>query len=123
MAYSPDKPDSTPHVQCPFAATMTQHDDDSKIVSTDDKKGRVGDSSFLARIVDIPGLDDASPRIAQDRKWQGQLLPQCFGSVGSIDGGGDSGSTGRADFVEMLAVIRQLANAERSPTAAVKEQD
>ena len=52
---------------------------------TDNKDGGFGDAAFLAWVVDVPLLDEAFPGIAQDRKRQGQLLPQCLRSIWRID--------------------------------------
>ncbi len=95
---------------------------DSTIL-TDNKDGGFGDAAFLARIVDVPLLDDAPPGIAQDRKRQGQLLPQCLGSIWRIDGRGYKRGASCTNLVVTLAVIRQLAEAEWSPIPAVEEQD
>jgi len=92
-------------------------------VRTDDKDRRFRDTTPLARIVDIPLPDQAPLCVTQDRKWQRELFPQDFRLFRRIRGNGDEFSTGRANFIVVVAVIRQLANTKRSPATAIEEQD
>jgi len=51
------------------------------------------------------------------------LAAQVFGYFRRIDRNSDKGRAGGVDFVIMIAKIRQLAEAKRSPGTAIKNQD
>src|SRR5512146_67865 len=60
--------------------------------------------------------------IAKNRKRQRQLSPQRLRFIGCIDRNSYYARARRTDFRVVLSVIRQLAEAERSPIAAIEEQ-
>jgi hypothetical protein len=91
-------------------------------IAVDDEDGRLRDAALLPRVVDIPLLNDAPFGVAQNRKREPQLAPHCFRFRGRIDGYGRDAGPGRGDFCVVVAVIRQLAEAKRSPIAAIEEQ-
>lgn len=78
-------------------------------ITIDDEDGRLGDAAILPRVVDIPILNDAPLGVAQNRKREPQLAPQCFRFRGRIDGYGRDTGPRRVDFCVVVAVIRQLA--------------
>lgn len=92
-----------------------------KVAANDENCG-FGDPSLFAPVIDIPVLNDASFRIAQNGEWQTELATQGFGSFRRIHRDAGKGRAGRTDFLVMLAIIRQLAEAERSPRAAIEDE-
>jgi hypothetical protein len=95
---------------------------DGPITMIDDEERRLGDASPLLRIVDAPILDHPPLGITQDRKGQPQLAPQSFRFFWRIDGYSHHVGPGRADFRVMIAVIRQLAETEWSPSSAIEKK-
>jgi hypothetical protein len=86
-----------------------------------EKDRRLGDAALLPWVVEIPGFDDAPLRIAQNRERQGQLEPQCLRLFRCIHRDRDEARPRRTDFLVVLAVVHQLAEAEGSPMAAIEE--
>jgi len=91
-------------------------------VAADDKGGGFRDPSLLACVVDISGFNDLSSRVAQDGERQVHLATQRFGYLWRVHRNSDKGRAGRADFFIMIAEIRQLAEAERSPGTAIEDE-
>ena len=81
----------------------------------------LGDAAFLARIVDVPMPDDTPVRIAQNRKRQREVSAQGLRRFRCIYRDGYYARGRGPDFQVVLSVVRQLAEAERSPIAAIKE--
>ena len=84
--------------------------------------GWLGDAAFLAGVVDAPLPNHATVGIAQDRKRQREVNPQRLRFVRSIHRHGHYACARRPDFQVVLSVVRQLAEAESSPIAAIEEQ-
>jgi hypothetical protein len=92
-------------------------------VAIDDENGRFRDAAFFAGVVNAPLLHHAPFRVAQNRKRQVKLLPYRLRFLWRIDGNGNEVRAGRANFFIVLPVFRQLAEAERSPVAAIKQEN
>ncbi len=90
-------------------------------VLIDNEDCRLSDTAFLACIADIPILDDAPLRIAQNRKRQRKLSTHALGRCRRIYRDGYYACGRRPDFRVVVSVVRQLAEAERSPIAAIEE--
>jgi hypothetical protein len=91
-------------------------------VGTDDEHGRFCNTAPLAGVVDVPFPNHAACCIAQDHERQPQVPPHRFGGLRRINRHGGKISAGGPDFVIVVAVIRQLAEAEGSPVAAIEEE-
>ena len=76
---------------------------------------------FSREFVDAPVPNDATFRIAQNRKRQRELTPQGLRFVGRIHRDSHYARARRPDFQVVLSVVRQLAEAERSPITAIEE--
>jgi hypothetical protein len=92
-------------------------------IATEDEDGRYGDPTLFAGIVDAPLLDHAFAGVAENREGQAKVVAQGCRLGGRIDGNGNYVRAGRADFIVVCGIVRQLAEAEGSPIAAVKEED
>ena len=92
-------------------------------VAIDDENGRFCDAALFACVVNIPLLYYASFRVAQNRKRQLKLLPYRLRFLRWIDGNRNEVRAGRANFFIVLPVFRQLAEAERSPVTAIKQEN
>src|ERR1035441_5242732 len=102
----------------PTASTsVTYH-----LAGVNNEDGWLGDAAFLAGVVDAPVPNDATFRIAQNRKRQREVNPQALLFVGCIHRDGHYARARRPDFQVVLSVVRQLAEAERSPITAIEEQ-
>ena len=88
----------------------------------DDEYCRLGNATLLLGIIDAPIFDHLPFGIAQNRKRQPEFAPHSFGFDRWIDGYGHHIGPGRADFCVMIAVIRQLAETEWSPGAAIEKK-
>jgi hypothetical protein len=91
-------------------------------VTIDDENGWSCDAALFACVVNIPLLHDTAFRVTQDWKWQPQLLAHCFGFFEPVDRDGSDARARRANFAVLLAVIRQLAEAEGSPVPAKEDK-
>jgi hypothetical protein len=87
------------------------------------KHCRLGDPAVLPRIEDVPVTHNLPFRIAQNRERQRKLFAQGFGNFRWIHRHSHQARTRRLESEVVVAIIRQLAKAERSPTAAIEEQD
>lgn len=97
--------------------------DQHAAVAIQNEHGRLGNPAFFLAIDDAPGLDHFAPRVAQDRERQIVLPADGFGPPGFVHG--ESGKI-KARIVEgpgVVAILRQLAEAHRSPMTAVENQD
>jgi hypothetical protein len=91
-------------------------------VAPDDEQRWPGNPALLFRVEATPGADDLAARIAKDRERQAQLAAKGFGARRVVHRDGeDAGARGAYRAME-LAILRQLAKAERSPVAAEKEK-
>jgi hypothetical protein len=70
----------------------------------------------------VPFPDDAACRVAQDHERQPQVPAHRLGRLGRIDRHRHDISAGGPDFAIAVAVVRQLAEAEGSPMAAVEQE-
>lgn len=77
---------------------------------------------MFAGIVNVPIADDAALGIAQDRKGQIELAAHPFRFLLWIYGNSEDACSRRTNGVVVLTIIRQLAEAERSPVATIKKQ-
>jgi hypothetical protein len=91
-------------------------------VGIDNEQGRLCDAAPLAGVVDVPFPNHPPRRVAQDHERQPQVPPHRFGRLRRIDRYADNISAGGPDFVIVVAIIRQLAEAEGSPMSAVEEE-
>ena len=91
-------------------------------IAIDDEYYRLGNATLLLGIINTPILDHPPLGIAQNGKGQPQLAADCFGFDWRIDAHGHNVGPGRADFLVMIAVIRQLAKTEWSPIAAIEDK-
>jgi hypothetical protein len=89
-------------------------------VRLNDKDRGLGDAAPLLRVVEIPLANDAPLRIAQNRERQTQPASQGLRLFKRIYGDGHNARPGCADSLVMVAIVRQLAEAEGSPVAAIK---
>src|ERR1035441_8766701 len=102
----------------PTASTsVTYH-----LAGVNNEDGWLGDAAFLAGVVDAPVPNDATLGIAQNRKRQTEVNPQGLRCVGCIHRDSHYARARRPDFQVALSVVRQLAEAERSPITAIEEQ-
>lgn len=85
--------------------------------------GGDGNASALARIEQIPSLDLAAVGIAEQGEGQIEASLQCLGTRSGINGDGGEVVAELNEGGGMVAKVRQLAEAERSPVTAVKEED
>ncbi|MGC1106595.1 MAG: hypothetical protein WA876_08660 [Candidatus Acidiferrales bacterium] len=92
-------------------------------VAIKDENGWLRNAASFPCVVDIPLLYHVSFRVAQNRKRQVKFLPYRIRLLLLIDGNGNEVRAGRANFFIMLPVFRQLAKAERSPVAAIKQEN
>ncbi len=79
-------------------------------------------SAFLRPVEQAPALDHFTARIAQNRKGKLELAGDRFGTGAIIDRERDDFGAGIAQLRVTVSIIRQLAEAERSPMAAVEDQ-
>jgi len=70
-----------------------------------------------------PVPNDTTFRIAQNRKRQREVNPRGPRFFGCIDRDSYDARARRPDFQVALSVVRQLANAESSPIAPIKEEN
>ena len=91
-------------------------------VGIDDEHGRLRDAAPLAGVVDAPFPDDAAFRVAQNHERQPQVPPHCLGRLRRIDRHRHNISAAVPDFAVVVAVVRQLTEAEGSPVAAIEEE-
>ncbi len=91
-------------------------------ISLNDKGRRLRNATLLPPVIYVPLLDDAAVRIAQYWERQIQFAPQCLRCLLNIYGDSGQAGPGRADFLVMIPVVRQLAEAEWSPRATIEEQ-
>lgn len=91
-------------------------------IAVNDKDCRFGNPTLVPRIIDIPLLYHAPFCITQNRKRQVQLKAQLFRFFRRIHRNGHDTGPGGVEFMIMPAVIRQLAETERSPMSAIEEQ-
>jgi hypothetical protein len=92
------------------------------LAGVNNEDGWLGDAAFLAGVVDAPVPNDATFSIAQNRKRQREVNPQGLRFVGCIHRDSHYARARRPDFQVVLSVVRQLAEAERSPITAIEEQ-
>jgi hypothetical protein len=88
----------------------------------DDENRRFRNAASLSCIQQVPFSNDVALAVAQDGKWQGELRAQSFGFRGRIDGNGGYACACRPNLSVMIAIVRQLAVAKRSPPAAIEQQ-
>jgi hypothetical protein len=91
-------------------------------IAIDDEHYRLGNAALFLGIINTPFLNHPPFCIAQNRKGELQLAPHCFGFDWRIDAHGHNVGPGRAYFLVMIAVIRQLAKTEWSPIAAIEDK-
>ncbi len=91
-------------------------------IASDHEYSRLGDAALLPRIINVPLFYEAAFGIAQNWKREPQFAPQGLGSLRRINGNGREVRPGGADLFVVVAVIRQLAKAERSPVSAIENQ-
>jgi hypothetical protein len=88
-----------------------------------DKKDRgFGDTASLAWVQDAPSPDKPPFCVAKNWKRQVELPPDGFGFCRFIDRDGRYACAGSVESVVIIAVLRQLAEAERSSVATVEQQ-
>jgi len=80
------------------------------------------DAALFARIVDAPLAHHRPLRITQNRERQSQLVAHSLRFFRRVHGNGDQLCARRANRRILLAIVRQLAEAERSPVATIKKQ-
>ena len=91
-------------------------------VAANDEGGRFRNPALLACVIDVPGLNGLSFCVAQDGERQTYLATQSFGYFRRVNRNGDKGRAGCADFFIMIAKVRQLAEAERSPRPTIEDE-
>ena len=93
------------------------------LVEIDHEDGWFGDAASFSRVVDVPVFDNASFRIAQNRKRQCELSSQGLRCFARIDRNSHQARARRPDVRIVFAIIRQLAEAKRSAIPAIEEQN
>ena len=93
------------------------------LARVDDEDGRLSNAASLGGVVEIPGLDDSAFGVAQHWKRQREVKTQGFGLGGWVYRDSRYVCAGGLDLRVMVAVVRQLAEAESSPVAAIEEED
>jgi hypothetical protein len=89
----------------------------------DNEDGWAGYAAALVRIEDSPIPHHPAIGVAQNPKRQVELAAQRFGPARLVDGDRDQIGARGADLGVMIPIIRQLADTERSPEAAIEEHD
>ena len=93
------------------------------LVGINHEDGWFGDAASFSRVVDVPVLDHASFRVAQNWKRQCELGSQGLRCFARIHRNSHQARARRPDFRIVFAIIRQLAEAKRSPIPAIEEQN
>jgi hypothetical protein len=88
----------------------------------DHEDRRLRDAPVLARVENIPLSDDASIGVTQDGERELELAAKTFRLVGAVDGDCDDFGSGGANLIVAIAILRQLAETERSPAPAIKDE-
>lgn len=83
---------------------------------------RFRDAAFFARVVDAPLAHHLPLRVAQNCKRQSQPIAHRLRFFRGVHRNGDQLCARRANRRILLAIVRQLAEAERSPVATIKKQ-
>src|SRR5487761_233515 len=89
----------------------------------DNENRRAGYPAFLFRVVNIPLLHDEAFPVRQNWKWEAQFAAHGFGFFRRVDRDSGDVCTRSANFIVMVAIVRQLAEAERSPMPAKEDED
>ena len=103
-------------------ATLSTLEKRTTSIASDHEHRRFSDAASLPRIINVPLFHEATFGIAQNWKWEPQFVPQRLGPLRRIDGNGCNLRPSGADLFVVVAVIRQLAKAERSPISAIENQ-
>jgi hypothetical protein len=93
------------------------------MAGVDNEDGWLGDPAFHSWIVNAPVLNDSTFCIAQNWKRQREICTQGFRFGGCIHRNSYDARARGLDFQVVLPIVRQLAEAESSPIAAIEEQD
>ena len=91
-------------------------------MAIDDENARLRNAAPLLGVVNIPFTNDSVLRVAQNRERQLQLPAKRFRALRRVDGNSDDLSAKRLNPVVIVTVVRQLAETERSPVAAIEDQ-
>jgi hypothetical protein len=105
--------------RCDLFQRAESHD----AIAIDHKRGRESDAAFFTRVEQAVCVDDLAPCVAQQWKFDSKLLANRLRTSGVVHGNRDQLGAGLAKILEMLRVVRQLAEAKRSPVSAVENDD
>ena len=92
-------------------------------LAIDHECGRERDTAVLARVEQAVRLDRVARGVAQQREFDAELTPHRFRARSIIDRDRDQLGARRTKILEVLRIVRQLAEAERSPVPAIKDDD
>ncbi len=84
--------------------------------------GGLGDAASFTRIENAPCFDHLAPSIREDGERKAQLAPYRRGLLRRVHGNGGDRGSGALEAGEVVAVLRQLAEAKGSPMPAIKNQ-
>jgi hypothetical protein len=92
-------------------------------LAVEHERGRHGDAPLLERVEQIPVAHHLPLDVAPNWEGHAQRPPQMLGALRLIHRQGGDAISRPQKGVRTVAIIRQLADAEGSPVAAVENQD
>src|SRR5487761_414430 len=91
-------------------------------LAVDYEDGGFSNPSHFPFVQDSPRRDQSPFGVTKDREWQAQIKPHIFGFSRLIDRDCGHVNSGEPDVLVLVAILRQLAETERSPMAAIKNE-
>jgi hypothetical protein len=89
----------------------------------DEKRRGNRDAAFFSSVQHAPFYNGRASAVRQQREWNREVVAQARRAVRRIDGDRDDLGAGGAEVIVTFCIVRQLAEAERSPMSTIEQHD
>ena len=110
-------------VQVYPSGNAVERSETHEALAAQDEGCRVGDAALLLVVQESVHLNHLAPRVGEERKGKAELRDQRLRCDRLVDGQRDDTQAQRFEVGKAVTVLRQLTETERSPVAAIEDEN